>query len=80
VVVATEECDYWDRFDGTACDFLIAVATACYDASGFMTAAFDDEDLRKPRRPIDLSEQPVFERSSPPPVPAGPPDGPPAAF
>lgn len=62
VVVATEECDYWDRFDGTACDFLIAVAAARYDARGFMTAAFDEEDLRKPRRPLELSEQPVFER------------------
>jgi hypothetical protein len=62
VVVATEECDYWDRFDGTVCDFLMAVATARYDASSFMTAAFDEQDLQKPRRPIELSEQPVFEQ------------------
>jgi hypothetical protein len=78
VVVATEECDYWDRFDGTACDFLIAVATARYDASRFMTAAFDEQDLRKPARPLELSEQPVFEQSGPPPVPAGSPGEPPA--
>jgi hypothetical protein len=29
VVVATEECDYWDRFDGTACEFLTAEFFAC---------------------------------------------------
>jgi hypothetical protein len=79
VVVATEECDYWDRFDGTTCEFLIAVANARYDASRFMTAAFDDQELRKPSRPIDLSEQPVFERPRPRPTaqmpsPVPPPD------
>ena len=74
VVAATEECDYWDRFDGTACEFLIAVATARYDASGFIQGAtIDAQGVRLPMRPMDLSEQPVFVRSSPPPVPEPPP-------
>jgi hypothetical protein len=61
VVVATEECDYWDLFDGTACEFLTAVATARYDASGFIEGAtIDEQGVRHPMRPIDLSAQPVF--------------------
>lgn len=60
VVVATEECDHWDRFDGTACDFLFAVATARYDASAFVNAAFDEQDLSRPAHSLDLSQQPVF--------------------
>jgi hypothetical protein len=51
VVVANEECDYWDRFDGTACEFLIAVTEARYDASRFTEGS----------AVIDLATRPVFE-------------------
>ncbi len=72
VVVATEECDYWDRFDGSACEFLTSVATARYDASRFVSAAFDEEELGQPSHPIDLSGPPVFERPRPRAVPRPP--------
>ena len=45
-------------------DFTVAVATARYDASAFVNAAFDDRDLSQPARPLNLSEQPVFERTA----------------
>jgi hypothetical protein len=82
VVVATEECDYWDRFDGTACEFLIAVTAGRYDASGFTQGATIDERgvVHGPRR-VDLASRPVFEPETvPPPVPPGPPPGPAADF
>jgi len=82
VVVATEECDYWDRFGGSVCEFLLEVTAGRYDASGFTQGATIDErgkvhDMRR----IDLASRPVFEPETPvPPVPAGPPLGPPPDF
>jgi hypothetical protein len=35
VITASAEWDYWDRFDGTVCEFLVAVATGRCDARGF---------------------------------------------
>jgi hypothetical protein len=34
-VIAAGSHDYWDRFDGPACEFLAEVAAGRYDASGF---------------------------------------------
>jgi len=79
VVVATEECDYWDRFDGTACEFLIEVTAARYDARGFTEGPI--LGLQHGEQPIDLASRPVFEpETASPPVPAGPPAGPRADF
>jgi len=36
VITASAEWDYWDRFDGTVCEFLVEVAAGRYDASGFV--------------------------------------------
>jgi hypothetical protein len=71
VVVATEMCDYWDRFDGTVCEFLIEVAAGHYDASQFTDGP----------AVIDLATRPVFEPDPVlPPVLEGPPPGPVADF
>lgn len=35
VITASAEWDYWDRFDGMVCEFLVQVAAGRYDASGF---------------------------------------------
>jgi hypothetical protein len=78
VVVATEECEYWDRFDGPVCEFLIEVAAGRYDASGFTEGA-PLEDRQRGERQIDLASRPVFEPdpsvpSAPLPLPGPPPD------
>jgi len=35
VIIATEEGDYWERFDGPVSEFLAEVVTGRYDAAGF---------------------------------------------
>ena len=74
VIAATEEGDYWDRFDGPVCEFLAEVAACRYDASGF-------RDLYKENGEdwIDLRTRPVFTPDPVVPVPGPgivPPDSP----
>lgn len=64
VVLATEDGDYWDRFNGSASEFLISVVTASYDASGF-TEGPDINDRQRGERPIELASRPVFEPDTP---------------
>jgi len=63
VIVATEEGDYWERFDGSACEFLTEVAAGCYNASGFPDDGYDGHR-------IDLGPRPVFESGPAVPPPA----------
>jgi hypothetical protein len=67
VVLATEEGDYWDRFDGSASEFLISVVTASYDASGFREGPEPDE-RRRGDRPVELASRPLFKPLAPPPA------------
>jgi len=43
VVVTSHECEYWDRFDGTVCEFPIGIAAGRYDANGFTEGPTMDE-------------------------------------
>jgi hypothetical protein len=77
VAVAAEEFEYWDRFDGTMCEFLTEVAAARYAASGFFEGPFrtvvDESEKRHiTGRPIILAERPVFEPDEPAPPPPVP--------
>lgn len=58
VVAASQECDYWDRFDGTVCEFLTEVVAAHYDASGFtegpIRVVIDESGVHKTAQPIIL--------------------------
>ena len=72
VVIASQQCDHWERFDGTVCEFLTEVAAARYDASGFsegpirvVVHASGEQDVTAP--PIILASRPVFEPDSQPP-------------
>jgi hypothetical protein len=82
VVIASQQCDHWDRFDGTVCEFLTEVAAARYDASGFtegpITVTIDRSGNRTVSAPpVELAIRPVFEPDSEPadvpPVPEVPP-------
>jgi hypothetical protein len=64
VVLATEEGDYWDRFDGSASEFLVSVVTADYDASGF-TEGPEINDRQRGDQPVELASRPVFEPDTP---------------
>ncbi len=55
VIVATEEGDYWERFDGSVCEFLAEVMAGRYDASRFPDG-YEGYDGRW----IDLGPRPVF--------------------
>jgi hypothetical protein len=64
VIAATEDGDYWDRFDGPVCEFLAEVAACRYDASGFRDLYQENgEDW------ISLRTRPVF---TPDPAPRAP--------
>lgn len=75
LVLAHEEYSYWERFDGSLCDFLTEVALGRFDASGFP----DDFGWHGQDR-IDIASRPAFGRDEPrkdgtvsppaPPVPA----------
>jgi hypothetical protein len=65
VIAATADGDYWERFDGPACEFLTEVAAGRYDASGFPDDYRGHGDHR-----IDLAPRPVFEPDSAVPPPA----------
>jgi len=72
VIAATHNGGYWDRFDGSACQFLAEVAAGRYEASVF-------PDLYQESGGdwfhwIDLAGRPVFTPfpSPPPPVPPVP--------
>jgi hypothetical protein len=76
VVVAAEEYEYdrSKRFDGTMCEFLIEVASARYDTTGFFDGPYytvTDESGRQRviGQPIVLAERPLFEPDSVPPAP-----------
>lgn len=77
VVIASQKCDHWERFDGTVCEFLTEVAAARYDATGFSAGpirvvvyASGEQDVTAP--PIILARRPVFEPDSLPPPEARP--------
>jgi len=79
VVVSPEEFEYWDRFDGSMCDFLTEVVAARYDTSGFFDGPYHTVTGESGKRhitgqPIVLAEWPLFEPDSvpPPPVPQVP--------
>jgi hypothetical protein len=57
LVLAYEEYDYWERFDGPLSGFLTEVALGRFDASGFPDDfQWDGQDR------IDILSRPVFER------------------
>lgn len=77
VVLTSQQCDHWERFDGTVCEFLTEVAAARYDARGFtdgpmrvVVYASGEQDVTAP--PMILSSRPVFEPDSQPPPEARP--------
>jgi hypothetical protein len=77
VIAATEEYDHWDRFDGTACEFLTEVAAGRYDASRFtegpIRQVMDATEVHITAQPIDLAKRgPVFQADPPRPVPRPP--------
>ena len=82
VIIASESLDHWERYDGTTVEFLIDVATARYDASGFTegpTRVTVDiaGNVSRNDQPIILADRPVFEpgtapAASPPPPPPPP--------
>ena len=72
VVLASEKCGHWERFDGTVCEFLTEVAAARYDASAFTAGpvrgvvyASGEQVVTAP--PVILASRPVFEPDSKPP-------------
>lgn len=71
VIIASQQCDHWERFDGSACEFLIEVAAARYDATGFTegpirVVADASGNVHKTAPPIILADRPVFEPDSAP--------------
>jgi hypothetical protein len=69
VVIASQRCDRWDRFDGTVCEFLTGVAAARYDASGFTEGPIRvridaSGNPHVAAQPIALASRPVFEPDS----------------
>lgn len=66
VITASAEWDYWDRFDGTVCEFLVQVAAGQYDASGFADGPIREvtdfpEGYELKGEAVDLSaREPVF--------------------
>lgn len=77
VVITSQVCEAWGTFDGPVCDFLVEVAAARYDTSGFTVGpprvVLRESGTDMIERPVVLAEQIVFEPdSSPePPRPAG---------
>ncbi len=66
MIIASESLDHWERYDGTTVEFLIEVATARYDASGFTegpTRVTVDiaGNVSRNDQPIILAGRPVFE-------------------
>jgi hypothetical protein len=55
VIAATEDGNYWERFDGPAGEFLARVAAGRYDASGF------PDDAGGHGRRVDLGPRAPFE-------------------
>lgn len=80
VIVASNSFSHWERYDGTMCEFLIEVATARYDASGFtdgpVKVTVDKAgNISTSAQPIILADRPVFEPDrvrSVPPAPSRP--------
>jgi hypothetical protein len=76
VVIASQDCDVWARFDGPVSEFLAEVAAARYDPGGFtdgpVTWVFNESGGHKSAQPVVLAERPVFEpdRAPAPPPPA----------
>ena len=60
LVLAYEEYNYWQRFDGSLCEFLTEVALGRFDASGFP----DDYKWQGQDR-IDIASRPVFGHEEP---------------
>lgn len=81
IVVSSNSLDYWARFEGVACEFIIEVAAARYDASGFTegpirVTADEAGNSMVDKQPIILADRPVFEpdtKPSPSPRPVVPP-------
>lgn len=78
VVIASQDCDVWARFDGPVSRFLAEVAAAPYDTGGFtegpVRVVVDASGEHKTGQPVILAERPVFEpdRPAPPPPPRPP--------
>ncbi len=71
VVTASQQCEHWDLFDGTLCEFLTEVAAGRYDASRFSEGPVrvmmnPSGPPTRTAQPIILSERPVFEPDSVP--------------
>jgi len=73
VVIASQDCDAWARFDGPVSEFLVEVAAARYDTGGFtegpVQVVFDESGEHKTAQPVIPAERPVFERDQEPPPP-----------
>jgi len=56
VVIASQECDVWARFDGPVSEFLVEVAAARYDTDGFtegsVQVVFDESGEYKTAQPV----------------------------
>jgi hypothetical protein len=80
VITATAEWDYWHRFDGTVCEFLVEVAAGRYDASGFSDGPIvqiidASGGVSGGGQRVDLAtREPIFKPVVKPP-PARPPSG-----
>jgi len=80
VITATVEWDYWDRFDGTVCEFLVEVAAGRYDTSGFSDGPIvqiidASGGVSGGGQPVDLAtREPIFKPIVAP-IPAAPPSG-----
>jgi hypothetical protein len=77
VVLASAQCDHWERFDGTVADFLAQVAAARYDASGFLEGPFgvvvyESGATESTGQPIILADRLPFESDSVPSPSRGP--------
>jgi hypothetical protein len=66
VVIASQIGEVWTKFDGPVCDFLVEVAEARFDTTGFTTGPVRVVGGRKTASPIVLSARPVFEPDAPP--------------
>src|SRR5215471_8644139 len=73
VVIASQDCDAWARFDGPVSEFLVEVAAARYDTGGFtegpVQVVFDEAGEHKTAQLVILAERSVFERDQEPPAP-----------
>jgi hypothetical protein len=77
VITATAQWEHWERFDGTACEFLTEVAAGRYDTSHFcegpVLQVMDAAESHITAQPIELAGRgPVFTPDPPRPAPAPP--------